>query len=303
MQAGLRYEHLTNDYFNFGKKENEVCRDYGDWFPTAVISAPIGKIQMSLSYRRDIQRPAYGNLTSSTIYLNRYTFQSGNPYLLPTYTHSLVLNVGYKWANLSLNYGRIKNAVTMSTEPYPGSDDPLVSLVRPINSTEDYNQFAVSLSARPTIGCWHPMWYVYTIFQNYKSPTADGSILTLNKPYLTLTWQNDIELPKNFRLNAYMQWASHGDYNNNRITACRFYTSIGIQRDFNLKSLGTLTADLRCDDILNMSKTDATLYGFREISVRNPARRTFSLDLTWKFNEARSKYRGSGAGEKQKARM
>ena len=303
VQAGLRYEHLTNDYFNFGKKEDEVCRDYGDWFPTAVISAPIGKVQMSLSYRRDIQRPAYGNLTSSTIYLNRYTFQSGNPYLLPTYTHSLVLNAGYKWVNLSLNYGRIKNVVTMSTEPYPGSDDPLVSLVRPINSKEDYNQFAVSLSARPTIGCWHPMWYAYTIFQNYKSPTADGSILTLNKPYLTLAWQNDIELPKNFRLNASMQWASHGDYNNNRITACRFYTSIGIQRDFNLKSLGTLTADLRCDDILNMNKTDAIIYGYREISVRNPARRTFSLDLTWKFNEARSKYRGSGAGEKQKARM
>ena len=39
-QVGLRYEHLTNDYFNFGKKQDEMCRDYGDWFPTAVISAP-----------------------------------------------------------------------------------------------------------------------------------------------------------------------------------------------------------------------------------------------------------------------
>jgi hypothetical protein len=29
----------------------------------------------------------------------------------------------------------------------------------------------------------------------------------------------------------------------------------------------------------------------------------FIVNLTWKFNEARSKYRGSGAGEKQKARM
>ena len=35
----------------------------------------------------------------------------------------------------------------------------------------------------------------------------------------------------------------------------------------------------------------------------NPARRTFLTDLVWKFNEARSKYRGSGAGEKQKACM
>ncbi len=95
-QVGLRYEHLTNDYFNFGKKEDEVCRDYGDWFPTAVISAPVGKAQLSLSYRRDIERPNYANLTSSTVYVNRYTYQSGNPYLLPTYTHSLVLNAAYK---------------------------------------------------------------------------------------------------------------------------------------------------------------------------------------------------------------
>ena len=191
-QVGLRYEHLTNDYFNFGKKEDEVCRNYGDWFPTAVISAPVGKAQLSLSYRRDIQRPAYSNLTSSTVYVNRYTYQSGNPYLLPTYTHSLVLNAAYKWANLTLNYGRVKDVLTMSTEPFPGSEDPLVSLVRPINSWEDYNQFSIQLSARPTIGCWHPAWSVITQMQDFKSPTANGSTITLNRPWFIIGWQNDI---------------------------------------------------------------------------------------------------------------
>ena len=302
-QAGLRYEHLTNDYFNFGKREDEVCRDYGDWFPTATLSAPIGKMQLNLSYRRDIERPAYGNLTSSTIYVNRYTYQSGNPYLLPTYTHSLVLNASYKWANLSLNYGRNKDVVTMSTEPFPGSEDPLVSLVRPINSADDYDQFSVNLSAMPTIGKWHPMWYAFMLFQNYKSPTADGSVLTLSRPYLTFVWQNDIELPKNFRLHAAAQWANKGDYNNNRIISNRFNAELGIQHDFNFRRLGQLTLDMRCVDIFNTNKTDATIYGFRELTVNNPARRTFIIDLVWKFNEARSKYRGSGAGEKQKARM
>ena len=302
-QVGLRYEHLTNDYFNFGKREDEVCRNYGDWFPTATISAPIGKLQLSLSYRRDIERPAYGNLTSSTIYVNRYTYQSGNPYLLPTYTHSLVLNASYKWANLSLNYARNKDVVTMSTEPFPGSEDPLVSLVRPINSDDDYNQFTVNLSAMPTIGKWHPMWNAFALFQNYKSPTADGSVMTLTRPYLTFVWQNDIELPKNFRLHAAAQWANKGDYNNNRIVSNRFNVELGIQRDFNLRHLGQLTLDVRCVDIFNTNKTDATLYGFRELTVHNPGRRTFLVNLNWKFNEARSKYRGSGAGEKQKARM
>jgi len=302
-QVGLRYEHLKNDYFNFGQREDEVCRDYGDWFPTATLSAPIGKMQLSLSYRRDIQRPAYANLTSSTIYINRYTYQSGNPYLKPTYMHSIVLNASYKWANLSLNYGRNKDVVTMSTEPFPGSEDPLVSLVRPINSADDYDQFSINLSAMPTIGKWHPMWYAFALFQNYKSPTADGSVLTLTRPYLTFVWQNDIELPKAFRLHAAAQWANKGDYNNNRIISNRFNVELGIQRDFNLRRLGLLTLDVRCVDIFNTNKTDATLYGFRELTVHNPARRTFLIDLVWKFNEARSKYRGSGAGEKQKARM
>jgi hypothetical protein len=45
------------------------------------------------------------------------------------------------------------------------------------------------------------------------------------------------------------------------------------------------------------------LYGPRELTILNPTRRTFTVNLNWKFNEARSKYRGSGAGEKQKARM
>ncbi|MBO7608670.1 MAG: TonB-dependent receptor [Muribaculaceae bacterium] len=302
-QMGLRYEHLKNDYYNFGVREDEVCRNYGDWFPTAVISMPIGNVQVSLSYRRDIQRPNYGSLTSSTVYINRYTYQSGNPYLKPTYTHSLVLNTAYKWMNLTLNYGRIKDCETMSTEPYPGADDPLVSLVRPINSAEDFNQLSINFVARPVIGCWHPQWSAFAVFQNYKTPCADGSILTLNHPYLNLVWQNDIELPKRFRLNASIVWSSRGDYNNFRLTKTRFNSTLGVQRDFSLGRLGTLTADLRCIDIFNTSKTGAVIYGVREIYTYNPARRTFMLDLTWKFNTARSKYRGSGAGEKQKARM
>ena len=302
-QAGLRYEHLTNDYFNFGEREDEVCRDYGDWFPTAVISAPVGKVQLSLSYRRDIQRPNYSSLTSSTIYFNRYSYQSGNPYLKPTYTHSLVFNAAYKWMNLSLNYARIKDSETMFTEPYPGSDDPLVSLVRPINSKESYNRLTVIPSLRPVFGCWHPTWTFLAIFQNYKTPTADGSILTLNHPYLGLTWNNDIELPHEWRLNAMMQWTSRGDYDNFRISKGRFYSGIGVQKDISLQHLGSLTVDARCMDLLNTSKASATIFGPRELTTSNPARRTFYLDLTWKFNSAGSKYRGTGAGEKQKARM
>ena len=302
-QLGLRYEHIKNDYYNFNEREDEVCRDYGDWFPTAVISAPVGKVQLSLSYRRDIQRPNYSSLTSSTVYINRYSYQSGNPYLKPAYTHSLVFNAAYKWMNLMVNYARIKDSETVSTEPFPGSDDPLVSLVRPINSKEDYNQLNIVTSLSPVFGRWHPTWRAYGTFQNYKTPCADGSTLTLNRPMFLLSWLNDIELPKDFRLSLNVEWVSKGDYNNFRLTKTRFYSGIGVQKDLNLRSLGSLTVDLRCMDIFNTNKTSAIIFGLRELSTSNPARRTFVLDLTWKFNKASSKYRGTGAGEKQKARM
>ena len=298
-QAGLRYEHLTNDYFNFGMREDEVCRNYDDWFPTATLSMPVGKMQLSLSYRKDIERPSYSYLTSSTVYINRYTYQSGNPYLRPTYTHNLSFNAAYKWAGMVVTYSRTKDNVTMATEPFPGADDPMVSLVRYINGSDSYNKLSLNPYARPTIGCWHPTWFIYAQFQNYKSLCADGSVITLSRPYVNFGWDNTVELPHGWRLSAGMRLTSKGDIDNTRLNRTVFRSDFGAQRDFNLRRLGTLTADLRCYDIFNTNKNGGIIYGIREITAYNPARRTFSLDLTWKFNEARSKYRGSGAGDKQ----
>ncbi len=310
-QVGLRYEHLKNDYYDFQVRQDEVCRNYGDWFPTASVAMPIGQVQLALAYRQDIERPHYSNLTSRTIYINRYTFQSGNPYLKPTYTHSLVLNAGYKWTSLNVSYARTRGNVTMATEPYPGIADPKISLVRPINGSDGYDRLSFNASLRPTIdfslsssNCsWHPMWAAILIMQNYETPCAAGDMKRLNHPLLNLTWDNDIELPKGWRLNLQMKFNTRGDYTNYRVERCQFNSRLGLQRDFNLHHLGQLTADMRLYDPFNTNKTSVTIYGMRDITSTNPARRTFFLDITWKFNEARSKYRGSGAGDKQKARM
>ena len=310
-QVGLRYEHLQNDYFNFGKREDEVCRNYGDWFPTVSLSMPVGKVQLSLSYRKDIERPAYSNLTSSTVYINRYTYQSGNPYLRPTYTHNLVLNTAYKWAGMLVTYSHTKDNVTMATEPFPGSDDPFVSLVRTINGSDGYDQLSLNPYASPNFQFsifnsqlkWHPTWFIYAQWQNYKSPCADGSEITLNHPYANFGWDNTVELPQGWRVNAGFRYSTKGDVGNFRLTQKAFRSDLGVQRDFKLRRLGSLTLDLRCYDVFNTNKNGGIVYGIREITTYNPARRTFTVDLTWKFNEARSKYRGSGAGEKQKARM
>mgnify|MGYP002515508456 FL=1 len=313
-QIGVRYEYLNTGYYEYGDKQDDgsrknggkqedVSRKYGDWFPTAALSLPIGKVQLSLSYRQDIKRPEYSNLTSSTIYINRYAYQTGNPYLKPTYSHVLLLNAAYQSFNLVVNYSHTKDVVALLTEPYPGSDDPLLSIIHPVNASDGYDKWVINPSFRPTIGKWHPLWSVGWIAQNYKTLTASGEKMTMNRPFWQLVWNNDVELPAHFRLNAFAQVRTKGDYDNLRFYKTSCNIGLGVQRDFNLRSLGSLTADLRCNDIFNTNKSGVTMFGARELSAYNPSRRYFSLDITWKFNEARSKYRGTGAGQEQKARM
>lgn len=302
-QVGVRYEYLNTGYFEFGERQEDMSRKYGDWFPTVVVSMPIGKMQLSISYRKDIDRPDYSQLTNSTIYINRYTYQAGNPYLKPTYTSNLSFNAAYHAFNLMVNYGHTKDVVTLLTEHYPGSDDPTLNLIHPVNGDKGYDKWVINPSYRPTIGKWHPMWSVGLILQNYKTLTATGNEMTMNHPFWQFVWNNDVELPAHFRINAYAQMTTKGDYDNFRMTKNNLNIGLGIQRDFNLKTLGSLTADIRCYDLFNTSKTSVTIFGSRELTQYNPGRRFLSLDLTWKFNEARSKYRGTGAGKSQKERL
>ncbi|WP_407401029.1 outer membrane beta-barrel protein [Sodaliphilus sp.] len=303
LQAGLRYEHLDNIYMDFGVKDESMSRGYGDIFPTAVISMPVGKTQLSLTYRKDINRPSYDNLTNSTIYINRYTYQRGNPYLKPNYIHNLVLNMAYQWLNVSATYGRDIDFITMLTEPFPGSEDPYVSLLHPANSDQAFNKFTLSAYARPVISFWHPVFSAYVSFQDYKQMDMTGKTVTMNRPLVQLSWSNDFVLPRNYRLYLNMFGSTCGDYSNFRITRGKFTTVLGAQREFSLGQAGRLNVDMRVIDPFCTNVNKGTIMGVRELDCYNPAKTTFELNVTWKFNEAQKKYKGTGAGENMKQRM
>lgn len=302
-QVGLRYEYLKNDYYNFGVREEEVCRSYGDWFPTAILSMPVGKMQMSLSYRRDIQRPQYSLLTNSTLYINRYTFQSGNPYLKPTYTHSVVYNAAYKNLQLSVMYENIHDANSMITKPFPGAEDPLVSLILPENHDKTFNQFSISPSYRPTFGLWHPMWSAGIIFQDYETQRSDGTIVKLNHPLAQVRWNNDLTFPHDWMLSVNMQLMTKGDYLSYRMGRAALNSNFKVRKDIGLGKMGTLTCALEIEDPFCLNKRESLYFGPRDLTSINPTRTSYQLNLTWKFNEASKKYRGGGAGSKQKSRM
>ena len=88
-QAGVRYEHLTSDYYENNVRMDEQSRTYDNVFPSLSLALPVGKAQLSLSYTGSINRPSYYLLRSNITYANRYTYEGGNPLLRPSLIHRL----------------------------------------------------------------------------------------------------------------------------------------------------------------------------------------------------------------------
>ena len=115
VQAGLRYEHVGFDYYNAGKLVDEQSKDYSNLFPSIMLSFPIKDVQVQLGYASDISRPSYHQLRSNTFYVNRYMYDKGNPFLMPSITHNVTLGASYKWMNLYVGYSHVKDDITNQT--------------------------------------------------------------------------------------------------------------------------------------------------------------------------------------------
>ena len=61
LEAGMRYEYIDFNYYEYGKYVPGQSKSYGNWFPSLSLSMPVGKVQMQLSYAADINRPSYHN--------------------------------------------------------------------------------------------------------------------------------------------------------------------------------------------------------------------------------------------------
>ena len=48
LEAGLRYEYIDFDYYEYGKRIADQSKTYGNWFPSLSLSLPIGNVQMQL---------------------------------------------------------------------------------------------------------------------------------------------------------------------------------------------------------------------------------------------------------------
>jgi iron complex outermembrane receptor protein len=103
LQAGLRYEQTSYEGQQFGSPDkirhpdSTFSRDYGSLFPTLFVSYAAAKNhQFTASYGRRIDRPSYQDLNPFLFFIDKYTYEQGNPYLRPQFTDNIELGHTFK---------------------------------------------------------------------------------------------------------------------------------------------------------------------------------------------------------------
>ncbi|WP_419870052.1 TonB-dependent receptor domain-containing protein [Chryseobacterium sp. CT-SW4] len=85
-KAGLRYEYTTLEGISMNDDSSARIK-YGKLFPTAYISYKADDDNtFSLNYSRRITRPYFGNLNPFKYYTSEFEYNTGNPYLLPSFS-------------------------------------------------------------------------------------------------------------------------------------------------------------------------------------------------------------------------
>lgn len=297
VSAGLRYEYVVSNYFENGVKMDEQSREYHHLFPSAMLSMPIGHARTRLSYSRKITRPAFSQLSSNVQYINRYTYQSGNPNLRPSIRDYVELMANYKWLTLMANYTHVKDYMMSVYNQY--GESPEVALIQKQN-VNGYSELSGMINVSPSFGKYHPSLMV-AVRQQFLTIKYRGENLKLNKPMGILRFNNAYNLPFDAWLNADFSWRTSGNAENMYI-GNTWQCDLGLYKAF---AHDKWSIKLQCEDLLNTAKSTMTLKNdIREMSLRKFLdTHKFSITVTYKINATHSKYKGTGAGEDVKNRL
>lgn len=294
--AGIRYENTDFNYYEEGKRIPEQSKRYGNLLPSLSLSLPVGKNQMQLSYGATIKRPSYYDMRSGIGYDNRYTYESGNPFLVSEISRNINYMVSYKWLMAEGIYTHVSDPIVMLTQSY--KDNPNIALIQNVN-WKPYNRIGASLSASPKFGIWHPSLRFYFFKQWFDMETHGGH--GLDNPKITVRFDNTIDT-KFCTISLLLTAQTKGDDETSYMYRNYFSSNLSIYKSF-LK--GKMVVFFYANDLLGTGNMHSKMYSgsMREIIHHDYSISEYSLTIRYRFNVAKKKYKGTGAGQSQKSRM
>jgi len=144
-QAGLRFEnlYLSGNSITLNQQNSAT---YNELFPTGyLLFNATADESISLTYSRRIEKPYFFYLNPYRTYIDDYTYSSGNPYLLPSFSNNIELSQTYKNNfTTTLSGSLITNGIDYVTSFEPNS---AITIAMPENYIKEYNiSLAVSYS-------------------------------------------------------------------------------------------------------------------------------------------------------------
>jgi iron complex outermembrane recepter protein len=110
LQGGLRFEATSYSGEQRGnplRPDSLFTRNYSGLFPTTFVSYKMDSVNtFSFSAGRRIDRPPFQKLNPFVFVINKYTYEQGNPFIVPQYTWNFELTHMFKDVLVTtLNYG------------------------------------------------------------------------------------------------------------------------------------------------------------------------------------------------------
>ena len=302
LSAGLRYEHVSSEYYVDGIRRDEQCRTYDELFPSMSMSMSIKDFQFSIGYAKRTTRPSYWQLSSDVIYENRLNLQTGNPYLKPIKYHNLNAMVMWKWLYLMANYTHCIDPILYSADSL--ENDSKVNFVT-YKNYDHADWLTITLGAQKNIkigqATWTPQYNIMFMKPWFKSEFA-GKPKSFSHPMLVLQLGNIVSLPHDWLLQADFSMHTYGYQQNAWFDGTNPMLSLSVSKDF---YKGRLNIKLTGNDLFNGGINRFTLYSNRLMISKEEDNdsRCIQLSVRYRFNVTPSKYKGTGAGNAEKNRL
>ena len=300
LRIGGRYEHVNSEYFIGGRKNHEQSHVYDKFFPTASLSLPIGKAMVQLSYSKQCYRPLYSQLSNTVHYVNKYLYQSGNPYLQPSYSDNISLNLRYRWLALTANYKKVRNQIITSYTYY--DDAKTIALLKKENSRNSLSNLQIMASFMPGFlwKCYYPVLACGVVSQFYKIDYR-GNIKHVDNPLVVVKFNNIFKFHNSYMATVNYSWRSEGNSENIKMGSVG-QINLSMAKDLSKK----WNVKLSANDIFNTARKNTfTIFsGMNDVYIEKAATvRAVECIVRYKFNTVKAKYKGKGAGKKEMDRL
>ena len=301
LNAGLRWQNEHNDYETNGRNNAEQSPDYHVLIPRLSLTYRTERWTNTLSYQCFRRNPAYSTLSTAINYRSKYEYQTGNPYLRPTTTHHVSWTTNYRWIHAELYYQYIKNLNHSFQVAYDDTDHPGVILDDRRNVPKSQN-YGLEINVTPKIGIWQ-MNYSADFYFNNRNLEAIGIKHKWNGLGTYFNLDNTLSLPRDWLLNIRMELTP---YNEQGCSQTKTTGGINLRLSRQLLKDKSLSIAVLANDIFHTRYIEMTAYG--GINVRTQFKeyrdgRRIGIDLSWKFNATKSRYKGSHAGQSERNRL